>query len=413
MHRRRLLRATVLGGIVFSAPPALSAIARADAGILPAFGAGTLPAGIRSRMVPGIDGLTVHLLEAGQPANPLLVLLHGFPEIAYSWRRVMLPLAEAGFYVVAPDMRGYGRTMGWDDSPTADPGPFLMLSTVRECLGLVLALGHRTAAAVIGHDAGAPVAAWCALTRPDVFRSVVMMSAPFTGPPALPFDTATGNAAPPPGRQSATDEELATLTPPRKHYVRYFASPEANDDIMRCRQGLHDFLRAYFHAKSADWTGNRPHRLASASAQAMAELPTYYVMEKDKTMAETAASYMPTPAQIAACRWLPDDELAVFVSEYARTGFQGALHNYRRGFHPRQQAALQLYSGRTIDVPACFLAGSSDWGVYQTPGAVDRMRDQACTDLRGFHLVDGAGHWVQQEQPEKTVHLTLEFLRHL
>ena len=122
--------------------------------------------------------------------RPCLLLLHGFPELAYSWRKVMLPLAEAGFHVVAPDQRGYGRTTGWDGDYDGDLGSFRLLNLVRDALGLVSALGYRSVAAVIGHDFGSPVAAWCALVRPDVFRSVVLMSAPFAGPPALPFDTA-------------------------------------------------------------------------------------------------------------------------------------------------------------------------------------------------------------------------------
>ena len=107
------------------------------------------------------------------PDRPAVLLLHGFPELAYSWRKVMLPLASAGYHVIAPDQRGYGRTTGWDDSYDADPDPFRMLNMVRDAIGLVYALGHRSVAMVVGHDAGAPVASWAALVRPDIFRSVV------------------------------------------------------------------------------------------------------------------------------------------------------------------------------------------------------------------------------------------------
>src|SRR5258708_36376752 len=142
-----------------------------------------LPPGIRSRFVPGINGLRMHMLEAGFEAagRPLVLLLHGFPEIAYSWRKVMLPLAEAGFHVVAPDQRGYGRTTGWDADFDGDLTPFRLLNEVRDALGLVAALGYRSVAAVVGHDFGASVAAWCAVVRPDLFRSVALMSAPFAG----------------------------------------------------------------------------------------------------------------------------------------------------------------------------------------------------------------------------------------
>src|SRR5215475_1117226 len=151
-----------------------------------------LPSGIRSRFVPGINGLRMHVLEAGfdDRSRPLVLLLHGFPELAYSWRKIMLPLAAAGYRVVAPDQRGYGRTTGWDADYDGDLGSFRILNAARDALGLVAALDCRDVALVAGHDFGASVAAWCALVRPDVFRSVALMSAPFAGPPELPFDTA-------------------------------------------------------------------------------------------------------------------------------------------------------------------------------------------------------------------------------
>src|SRR5437667_8835586 len=129
-------------------------------GVLPPYGNGTIPAGIRSRTVPNVNGLTVHVLEAGfdTAARPAILLLHGFPELAYSWRKVMLPLASAGYHVIAPDQRGYGRTTGWDGSYDADPDPFRILNMVRDAIGLVSAPGHRPVAMVAGHDAGAPVA---------------------------------------------------------------------------------------------------------------------------------------------------------------------------------------------------------------------------------------------------------------
>src|SRR5215472_7652365 len=159
---------------------------------LPPLDSAALPAGVGARFVPGVNGLRVHVLEAGRAPRerPLILLLHGFPEIAYSWRKTMLPLAESGFRVVAPDLRGYGRTTGWSADYDGDLHRFGILNAVRDVLALAFALGQRSVAAVVGHDFGASVAAWCALVRPDVFRSVVLMSAPFAGPPALPFDTA-------------------------------------------------------------------------------------------------------------------------------------------------------------------------------------------------------------------------------
>ena len=148
-----------------------------------------LPAGIRSRFVNNVNGIRMHVLEAGFESGnrPAVLLVHGFPELAYSWRRVMLPLAAAGFHVIAPDLRGYGRTRRTDVKFDDDLSPFRTLNGVRDMLGLVSAFGYRSVAAIVGHDFGSPVAAWCSVVRPDVFRSVVLMSAPFGGPPALAF----------------------------------------------------------------------------------------------------------------------------------------------------------------------------------------------------------------------------------
>jgi pimeloyl-ACP methyl ester carboxylesterase len=159
--------------------------------------------------------------------------------------------------------------------------------------------------------------------------------------------------------------------------------------------------------------GNNPHPLKARTAEEMAQIPTYYVMEKDKGMAATVAPFMPSADYIASCKWLTEAEVDVYATEYGRTGFNGALQGYRvrRGSDPRSIAEMQTFSGRTIDVPSQYIAGKSDWGVYQTPGAVDKMRNSACTHMTGFHLVDGAGHWVQQEQPEMVCELLVQFLR--
>ncbi|MGA8080112.1 MAG: alpha/beta hydrolase [Xanthobacteraceae bacterium] len=384
---------------------------------LPPYGNGTLPSGIRSRMIAGVNGLTAHILEAGYETSgrPALLLLHGFPELAYSWRKVMLPLASAGYCVIAPDQRGYGRTTGWDGSYDADPDPFRMLNMVCDATALVFALGYRDVAAVIGHDAGSPVAAWSALIRPDVFRSVVMMSSPFSGVPQLPFNTANGAAPPPrPMTDDEMDAELAKLNPPRKYYQNYQRTSGANNDMLYAPAGLHAFFRAYYHYKSADWANNKPHPLKARTAEELGKMPTYYVMEADKGMAANVAPFMPSPEEIARCKWLTEAEVDVYATEYRRTEFTGALQGYRvrRGTDEKSMAEMQTFSGCTIDVPSLYIAGKSDWGTYQTPDAAESMRTNACTQMVGFHLVEGAGHWVQQEQPEKTTELLLAFLKH-
>src|ERR1700685_1014590 len=133
-----------------------------------------LPSAIRSRFVEGINGLRLHVLEAGYETRgrPCVLLLHGFPELAFSWRKVMPALAQAGYHVIAPDQRGYGRTTGWDANYDGSRMPFRLTNLVRDALGVVSAFGHRSVAAVVGHDFGSSVAAWCGVIRPGVFRSV-------------------------------------------------------------------------------------------------------------------------------------------------------------------------------------------------------------------------------------------------
>ncbi len=373
---------------------------------VPALSETVLPRGLRARFLEGVNGLRVHVLEAGYDGEdrPCLLLLHGFPELAWSWRHVMPALADRGFHVVAPDQRGYGRTTGWDPRYDGAPASFRMLNLVRDALGVVWALGRERVAAVIGHDFGAPVAGWCALIRPDVFRAAVLMSAPFEGPPARPFR---------PRDPADMDVALARLDPARKHYQHYYATAAANPEMWRCQQGVHDFLRAYYHHKSADWPGNRPFDMAAWQAGELAQLPRYYVMRRDQGMAATVAEEMPAAAAVAACAWLPDAELGVYSAEFARTGFQGGLQWYRCGVEGIGRAELEVFSGRTIDVPALFVAGAQDWGVQQVPGALDRMRQAVCRDWRGCHLIEGAGHWVQQEQPARVNAVLLDFLRGL
>ena len=370
-----------------------------------------LPAGIRSRFVEDVNGLRMHVLEAGQErrGGRSILLLHGFPELAFSWRKVMPALASAGYHVIAPDQRGYGRTTGWDPNYDGDLNSFRLLNLVRDALGLLSAFGYRSIDAVVGHDFGSAVAAWCALVRPDVFRSVVLMSAPFAGPPPLPFDTA--DAPPSPRRDDPVHRELAALPRPRKHYQWYYSTREADADMHRAPQGVHDFLRAYYHHKSADWKGNQPYPLKSWTAGELAKLPTYYVMDLAKNMAETVAEEMPSAETIAANRWLPESELSFYADEYARTGFQGGLQWYRCGTSPAFSAELETWSGRSIDVPSYFISGAQDWGTYQRPGVYEAMQRRACTRMLGCHLVDKAGHWVQQEQPEQVTGLLLDFLK--
>ncbi|KIJ49730.1 hypothetical protein M422DRAFT_224825 [Sphaerobolus stellatus SS14] len=373
-----------------------------------------LPAGIKSRIIDDVNGLSMHILDTGgesetqkQETKPLLLLLHGFPELSYSYRKIMVPLSKlhSGYRVVAPDQRGYGRTTGWD---VEDLSSFRMLSLVTDIVALVNRLEYNRVECVIGHDFGSPVAAWCTLIRPDIFRSVVMMSAPFPGPPSFP----------PPGQGSFDPlsklwDDLAALDPPRKHYAYYYAPPskKANNDMLNAPQGLHKFLRAYFHTKSADWDENNPHPLSSWSADELAVMPEYYIMRADKAMAETVEPHLPDHE----VPWLTDADLSVYVDEFSRTTFQGGLNWYQFVVSP--QTELRVFANRKIDVPALFIAGEKDWGIYQTPGALQKMQKEICTKMapaeEGVRVVKGAGHWVQQEQPEEVVRIVGDFISYL
>jgi len=384
------------------------------------YAAGVLPAGIRSRFVDNGNGITMHVLEAGfEPRNrPLVVLLHGFPELAYSWRKVLPALASSGYHAIAPDLRGYGRTSGTTVNYDDDISPFRTMNEVRDILGLVSAFGVPSVAAVVGHDFGSPLAGWCALARPDVFRAVVMMSGPFPGPPALPFGTVDSAASKATGDSpERAYDDLEKLTPPLVYYQRYYATRGANADMQHAKQGVHAFLRAYYHMKSADWKGNHPSPLASWSATELAKMPRYYVINRDMGgMAENVAPDMPSASEIAGCRWLTEAELTVYSTEYGRTGFQGGLQSYRlgatgRSTDPQNAAELKIFSRRTIDVPSMFIGGKSDWGPYQRPGALENMQKNLCTRMVGMHFIDGAGHWLQQEQPDAVTRLLLQFLK--
>ncbi len=373
------------------------------------YGRNTLPLGVRSRRVDTNNGVVLHILEAGfeRPGKPCVVLLHGFPELAYCWRNQLLHLARAGFHVVAPDLRGYGlsasRPVTFDD----DLLPYSMLNRVGDVLGLIRALGYKRVATVVGHDWGGPTAQWCARLRPDVFLSVVSVSTPFLGNPALPLGTVESRGSQPP--EVDIEKELAALPRPRMHYAWYYATKSANEDMWHAPQGVHDLLREYYYFKSADWAGNRPFPLKGWTASELAKMPTYYIMDLDKGVAATVSEYQPSSAYVAACKWMTDADLQVYSQQFQRTGFQGGLNYYRIDGVFSPESGLNAYSGKTIDVPACFIGGASEWAIYQSPGSFERMHTN-CTQLKGVHLVPGAGHSIVEEQPEAVNRLLINFL---
>ena len=346
--------------------------------------------------------LSYHIIEAGSAGRPLMLLLHGFPEIAYSWRKVMPGFADAGYYVVAVDQRGYGRTTGWDTSSFEDVDlrTFSVTNLVRDMVVLVHAIGYHEVHCVVGHDFGSVTASLCALARPDLFRRVVLISHPFKGAPKLPeADRSQENSMP------DIHHDLANLPEPRKHYKKYYSTAAANID-MSPRKGLQEFLRGYFYLKSADWSGNDPKPLKSWTATELAKMPYYYIMPLNAGMRDVVAKQDDS----VNLSWLTHSELAVYTEEYDRTGFQGGLNWYRVQTDPSRLRDLDVFAGKKIEVPCLFVTGTKDWGTYQEPGVVENM-GQVCTDYRGSIMIEGAGHWVQQEQPQQVVSTILRFSR--
>jgi pimeloyl-ACP methyl ester carboxylesterase len=372
------------------------------------YGRTVLPRGVRSRRVDTNNGVVLHILEAGfdGPRKPCVVLLHGFPELAYCWRNQLLPLASAGFHVIAPDLRGFGlsasKAVDFDDNLLS----YSMLNRVGDVLGLVRALGYKKVSSVVGHDWGGPTAQWCARLRPDVFQSVVSMSTPFLEAAGLPLGTANGHTTAAP--EVDIEKELAALPRPRKHYAMYCARRDSNEELRRAPQGIHDLLRQWYYFKSADWKGNRPFPLKAWTASELAKMPTYYIMDLDKGIAATMAEHPPQPVEIANCKWMTEEDLQVYTTQFTRTGFQGGLNYYRVELDPGLDGELNAFAEKTIDVPACYIGGSSEWAVYQSPGSFQRMHS-VCIQLKGVHLVPGAGHSIAEEQPDAVNRLLINF----
>ncbi|KAF3054785.1 Bifunctional epoxide hydrolase 2 [Daldinia childiae] len=361
-------------------------------------------------------GLKWHILKAGEPGKPLVLFCHGFPELAYSWRKVLPAIAKAGYYCVAMDQRGYGRTTGWPQKQpfeAVDLNDFVFTNLVRDLVCLVYGLGYKTVYSIIGHDFGGVSSAMAALIRPDMFLSTIQMSHPHHRP-AEPISPREKGEI----KKVDIQAELAKLAQPRKHYKWYNSSPNAARDWENPSQGLKSFLRGYFHLKSADWEANKPQPLTKWSAQELAHMPEYYIMQAEHSMPETVEYNMASENYYKTERWLSIEDMRVYSSEWERTGFQGALNWYRAQTASTKQSArdILLFSGRRIEVPCVFISGKQDWGNYQQPGALEGYEDpqvvkEGC--YRGAKFVDGAGHWVQQEQPEAVIMEILAFFKTL
>jgi pimeloyl-ACP methyl ester carboxylesterase len=311
------------------------------------------------RLVPSPAGRT-HLVEQG--TGPLVLLVHGFPESWYSWRHQLPALAEAGYRAVALDVRGYGRS-----SKPQDVAAYRMLELVEDNASVVAALGEQSAV-VVGHDWGSVIAANSALTRPDVFRAVGLLSVPYTppgGPRPSEIFTAMGG-----------DDEF---------YVSYFQQPgRAEAEI---EPDVRGWLAGVYAALSSDTmpAPGAPHPLFVSPGGTLRE--------------RFPADRLPA--------WLSEDDLDRYAAEFERTGMSGALNRYRN--MDRDWEDLAGYSGRPVTQPSLFLGGALDSSTAWLTEAI-RAHPATLPGLVAAHLLDGCGHWIQQERSDEVNRLLIDWL---
>ena len=311
------------------------------------------------RLVPSPAGRT-HLVEQG--SGPLVLLLHGFPESWYSWRHQLPALAASGHRAVALDVRGYGRS-----SKPGDVAAYRMLELVEDNLAVVEALGERSAV-IVGHDWGATIAATSALLRPDVFRAVGLLSVPYT-PPGGPRPS----------------EVFAQMGGEEEFYVSYFQQPgRAEAEI---EPDVRGWLAGFYAALSAE-TMPRP------------GAPTPHFVARGGRMRDRfPAGRLPY--------WLGEHELDVYAGEFERTGMTGALSRYRN--MDRDWEDLTPYRGAPIKQPSLFIGGALDASTTWMSDAIDAY-PTTLPALSASHLLDGCGHWIQQERPDEVNRLLTNWL---
>jgi pimeloyl-ACP methyl ester carboxylesterase len=317
------------------------------------------PFEFRFRTIP-VNGIEMNVAEYGE--GPLVLMCHGWPEIWYSWRHQLVALAAAGFRAVAPDMRGFGRTSAPDDVAA-----YTILHNVGDMVGLVDALGEKRAL-IVGHDWGAPVAWHAALMRPDLFPAVVAMSVPHRRRGSLP--------------------PLDTLRKAGKadYYYLYFQEQAAEDEFSRDPRFT---LRRILYIGSGE----------TPRDQKMS-------MYVDRAKGFLGASREPVPLP----SWLTEADIDVFADEYTRSGFRGGLNWYRN--IDRNWALTAPWHGAKITQPALFIAGTHDAVITGSMGqrALDEMSN-VVPNLRRKLLIEGAGHWIQQERPDAVNDALIEFAR--
>jgi pimeloyl-ACP methyl ester carboxylesterase len=311
------------------------------------------------------DGLQQQILEAG--SGPLVLLIHGFPELGISWRAQVQALADAGYHAVAPDMRGYGGT----DKPQ-DRAAYSILHLVGDMVDLVRALG-QTSCVVVGHDWGAPVAWHCALMRPDLFRAVAGLSVPFQprrsqGPPTATMAAISKRAG------------LGDL------YISQFQAPDAHEAF---EADVAAGLRKGFYA----YDGSTPPALRS----------TGFIPHGQSFLSIVTDDAVLPP-------WMSEAHFAEYVDAFNAGGFRAPLDWYRN--LDANWALTSWLQEARITVPAAFVVGEND-PVRHYAGAHEASLKDWATDLRMQTVIPGAGHWLQQERPDEVNRFLLEFLRTL
>ena len=302
--------------------------------------------------------------EAG--SAPLVIFVHGFPESWYSWRHQLGPVAEAGFTACAIDVRGYGGS----DKPDRIED-YALERIVGDLVGLKQALVGDEPAILIGHDWGAPIVWNSALTNPEHFRAVAGLSVPFAGVPSRPFTEVF--------RQHFTNKG-------RFFYQEYFQEPGVAE--AEAEQDPRDFVQRMIYAISGDAPpGNH----------------------FDKPLGATFLEGLPDPAPVA---WLTEDDLDFYEAEFRASGFRGPLNRYRN--HERDFEWLQQFKDERIEQPAIFIGGARDpatflFGAVEDPVAMMRP---FVPNVEG-HILDGCGHWTQQEKPDAVNRLLIAWLTSL
>ncbi|MFH7340328.1 alpha/beta fold hydrolase [Streptomyces sp. KHY 26] len=320
-------------------------------------------AALRHRIVEAPAG-RLHLVEQG--TGPLVLLVHGFPESWYSWRRQLPALAAAGYRAVALDVRGYGRS-----SKPAETDAYRMLDLVEDNVALVRALGEENAV-VVGHDWGSNIAATSALLHPEVFRAVALLSVPYA----------------PPGGPRPTDVFGQVGGPEQEFYVSYFQEPgRAETEI---EPDVRGWLAGFYAALSAD------------TMPAQGEPDPHFVAHGGRLRDRFPAGILPA--------WLAEDDLDVYAGEFERTGLTGALNRYRNV--DRDWEDLAPHRGAPIKQPSLFIGGALDASTTWMSDAIDAF-PTTLPGLTASHLVEGCGHWIQQERPEEINRLLTGWLNTL